>query len=258
MINRLSLLTRFSILSLVITAGVFLFVAWGLERRQEDNFLHMEATSAADQVKGILTTNMDFPDFIKPLDKGRYAQVDELIQKSIVDEHVVGVKLWDTQGRLIYTNGGDRNIVGQTTLDPGRLAQALSGKLSTETSSGAIAGLRVNSSAAVLEIYAPVRLDGSDRVVGVMGVYHDLNVLQPAISGMRLFVLISMGLGAGFLYLSLLASCGALPASWSGAIGRTRSWMRKSRRGGPSFPRSMSCRATWPNHHPNKTAFSTS
>lgn len=203
MINRLSLLTRFSILSLVITAGVFLFVAWGLERRQEDNFLHMEATSAADQVKGILTTNMDFSDFIKPLDKGRYAQVDELIQKSIVDEHVVGVKLWDTQGRLIYTNGGDRNIVGQTTLDPGRLAQALSGKLSTETSSGAIAGLRVNSSAAVLEIYAPVRLDGSDRVVGVMGVYHDLNVLQPAISGMRLFVLISMGLGAGFLYLSL-------------------------------------------------------
>ncbi|MFA5802115.1 MAG: HD domain-containing phosphohydrolase [Thermoleophilia bacterium] len=204
-IKKLSLLAKYSILSLIITAGVSLFVAWGLQRNQEARIIDIEADSAADQVETVLASNLLASDFTEPLSAERYQQIDDLIRRDIVHEHVVRVKLWNPDGKLIYSDAGGGEMVGETPEMSHELKEALDGDMATEISN---LEKEENTTEAerfehLLEVYAPVRLDGSDQIVGAFEAYHHLGVLEPGIADMRRFVALSMGAGAVIIYFSL-------------------------------------------------------
>ena len=200
-----SLLASFSLLGAFITVVIAIVSAWSLQHQLEQNALQQEAVDAADQVALILIPNLHLSeaDLSAPMDSARYAQVDALIRKDILQAHLVRVKIWNTGGMVVYSD--EKSLVGQHFPVSGELEKALGGEIAMDVSTLDKAenvgerGLYKR----LLEVYVPIRLAGSKEVVGVYEIYHDLTALEPIIASTRRFVWISVGLGFLVLYGSL-------------------------------------------------------
>ena len=200
-----SLLASFSLLGAFITVVIAIVFAWSLQHQLEQNALQQEAVDAADQVALILIPNLHLSeaDLSAPMDSARYAQVDALIRKDILQAHLVRVKIWNTGGMVVYSD--EKSLVGQHFPVSGELEKALGGEIAMDVSTLDKAenvgerGLYKR----LLEVYVPIRLAGSKEVVGVYEIYHDLTALEPIIASTRRFVWISVGLGFLVLYGSL-------------------------------------------------------
>jgi putative nucleotidyltransferase with HDIG domain len=198
-----SLLTSFSLLGGFITAVIAIVFAWSLEHQLEQDALQQEADSAADQVTLIVSPNLSLADLSAPLDSTRYTQIDALIRKDVLHEHIVRVKIWNKGGLLLYSD--DKSLVGQSFPVSDELEEALGGEIATDVSTldkTENVGER-DLYKRLLEVYVPIRLAGSNEIAGVYEIYHDLAVLDPAIAATRRFVGISVGLGFLVLYGSL-------------------------------------------------------
>ncbi|MBI3762833.1 MAG: hypothetical protein HY260_13375, partial [Chloroflexi bacterium] len=130
---HLSLLARFSLVSFLITAGIAIALAWGIQYELEQNALRQEAESAADQVVTILNPNLETADLTGPLGETRYAQIDALIRQNVIHQHIVRVKIWNRDGLLLYSD--ERDLVGQRFPLSDELKEALNGEIATEVSS---------------------------------------------------------------------------------------------------------------------------
>lgn len=198
-----SLLTSFSLLGVFITAVIATVFAWSLEYRLEQNTLRQEAHSAADQVALILSPNLSLADLSAPLASARYAQIDALIRQHILREHIVRVKIWNKGGLLVYSE--EKSLVGQDFPMSDELEKALGGEIAMEVSTlDKTENLRERGLyKRLLEIYVPIRLAGSNEIVGAYEIYHDLAVLEPTIAATRRFVWIIVEMGFLVLYGSL-------------------------------------------------------
>ncbi len=198
-----SLLTSFSLLGAFITAVIAIVFAWSLEYQLEQITLQQEAHSAADQVDLIVSPNLSLADLSAPLDSDRYAQIDALFRKDILHAHIVRVIILNKGGLVVYSD--EKSLVGQYFPVSGGFEKALGGEIATD-----ISVLDKPENVAekghytrLLEVYVPIRLAGSNEIVGVYEIYHDLTVLEPIIASTRRFVWISVGLGFLVLYGSL-------------------------------------------------------
>lgn len=198
-----SLLTSFSLLGAFLTAAIAIVFAWSLEHQLEQYALRQEADSAADQVALILSPNLSLADLSAPLDSARYSQVDALIHRYILLGHIVRVKIWNTDGLLLYSD--EKSLVGQYFPVSDELEKAWGGEVAMEVSTlDKVENVRERVLYdRLLEVYVPIRLAGSDRIVGAYEIYHDLAVLEPVMAAMRHFVWISVGLSFLVLYGSL-------------------------------------------------------
>ncbi len=202
---RPSLLTSFSLLGGVLTIVIAVVFALALERQLEENALAQEAASAADQVSLILSPNLSAADLAAPLSPARYAEIDALIRREVLHEHIVRVKIWNPEGLLLYSD--DQALTGQMFPVSHELEDALAGEVAMEVST-LDKSENVAEAAAydrLLEIYVPIRPAGSTAIAGAYEIYHDLAALDPLIAATRRFVWLGVGLGFLLLYGSLFA-----------------------------------------------------
>jgi len=203
MSRKPSLLISFSVLGAFITIVIAIVFAWSLEHRLEQNALRQEANSAADQLALILGPNLSLADLSAPLDSTRYTQIDALIHKLIIHQHIVRIKIWNRDGLLLYSD--EKSLVGQYFPGDNDLEKALGGeiimKVSTLDKAENVAERNLYTQ--LLEVYIPIQLTGSDQIVGVYEVYSDLERVEPVITATRRFVWILVGLGFLILYGSL-------------------------------------------------------
>src|SRR5436190_21563926 len=108
---RPSLLTSFSLLGGILTVVIAVVFALALQRQLEQNALRQEAESAADQVSLILSPNLSAAELAGPLSAARYAEIDALIRRDVLHEHIVRVKIWNPTGLLLYSD--DQALIGQ-------------------------------------------------------------------------------------------------------------------------------------------------
>jgi len=198
-----SLLMSFSLLGAFITIITGVAFAWYLQYQLEQNALRQEAENTARQVILILSHNLSPADLSVPLDSIRYAQIDELIHKNVLYEHIVRVKIWNTNGLVVYSD--EKSLAGQYFPIFDNLQKALHGDVATEVSTldKSDNWSERGPYKRLLEVYVPIRLAGSNDIVGVYEIYHDLVVLDPVIADTRRFVWLSVGLGFLILYGSL-------------------------------------------------------
>ncbi len=200
---KLSLLTWFSLITFFITAAIAAGLALGIEYQFEQNALRQAAERAADQVSAILDPNLQPIDLAGPFDPARYAQLDELIRRYILGEHIVRVKIWNRDGLLLYSDA--QEAVGRYFPVSDELGEALAGEIAME-----ISDLTKEENVAehgrydrLFEVYIPLQLQGSTQSMGAYEVYYASDVLEPSLAEMRRFVWVSVGLGFLFLYASL-------------------------------------------------------
>ncbi|MFH1906955.1 MAG: PAS domain S-box protein, partial [Chloroflexota bacterium] len=200
---KLSLLARFTLLSVFITLAIAVGLAWGLQQQLEHNLLLQEAESAAEQVDKIITPNLTLSDLSGPLDPLRYAQIDALIRQNVLGGHIVRVKIWSRDGTLLYSD--ETALVGKRFPLGEHIQEALAGEIGMEISS-----LQKEENIGergrygrLIEVYVPLRPEGSSEVAGAFEIYHDLTVIEPHIDASRRFVWTGVGLGFLILYGSL-------------------------------------------------------
>jgi len=197
LLSRLSLLTRFTLVSLFVTAGIAIVLIIGIQQRLENNALQQEADSAADQVALILNPHLWTADLIGPLTPQHFTALDSLIRNEILYNHIVHVKIYSLDGTVIYSD--EKNLVGQKFPISTELAEALNGRIGMDVSNLSKpenVTERSGQYSQLLEVYVPIHpVDAPDKILGAYEIYHDLSVVQPFIDEMRLFIALSVGLG---------------------------------------------------------------
>ena len=201
---ELSLLTRFTIVSLIVTAAIGIALAWGIQQQIENNELQSASQEAADHVVNLLNPNLHDDDLSGPLGPERYAQVDTMIRQNVLNEQVVRVKIWGRDGLLIYSDEPEN--VGKTFPGDEDLKEALEGKTVTIISEEKEENEAEREQfGRLIEVYVPLRPAGSQQVAGAYEIYHDMSVLEPGLARIRNFVWGSIGIGFLVLYGSLFA-----------------------------------------------------
>jgi len=199
---RDSLLLRFTLLGFVVTALIAVAFSLLVSRKMIANALDDAASEAAHTVITTITPEVGVDDFGAPTPSRVAAW--KLRVGRVVAGDIVRVKVWDASGTVLYSD--DSELIGKTfpLADQGELREALGGELAKELS-----GLEKSENAAersygqLLEIYVPVRLPGSDHVIGVYEVYRRFDSLHQKILGIERLVWGGSGLAFGLLYASL-------------------------------------------------------
>jgi HD-GYP domain-containing protein (c-di-GMP phosphodiesterase class II) len=202
--SRLSLLSKFTLVSLILTSAIAVVLVIGLQQRLENDALLQVANSAAHQVALIMDPNLSAADLQGPIPPARYKTLDFLIREDILLPPIVHVNIYSPDGSVLYSD--QANLVGQKYPISSELSEALSGNIGMEVSNltkPENATERVQYSR-LLEVYVPLQpRDAPNKVLGAYEIYQDLSVIQPTIDDMRLYVSGSVAIGFLVLFGSL-------------------------------------------------------
>jgi HD-GYP domain-containing protein (c-di-GMP phosphodiesterase class II) len=197
--SGMSLLTRFTVVSLFITLMIAIGLAWRLESTLERDALSAVAHNTADQATNILNKKLTVADLEQALGGQRYEQIDTLIHNTLLSADIVRIKIWNRNGLLVYSD--DRNILGKSFHAAEDLQEAFHGEIASD-----ISHLRAAENIdergiyeALFEIYVPLQPADSDSILGAYEVYYDLSKLQPRLIHIRYTVW--SGVGIAFLVL---------------------------------------------------------
>jgi PAS domain S-box-containing protein len=191
------LVLRFALYSalalLLAGVGILWFVSHEAQARAED-----EVTERVSRAAATLSDDLQPSDFAAPAAGSRRASLDALFKPELIGG-VMRVKLWNPDGIVTYSN--DHSLIG-TREDAEELEGVLAGKthrelghLNDEGGSG--------ENIKIVSAYVPVRLDGSNRAVGVLEYYNDYSPVEDEIRSAVKPVAIALGLALLLLFASL-------------------------------------------------------
>lgn len=203
-LGRGSLLVRFSLLSLVVVTLLAVALGWLIQRQMERTALTQQANEVAVVLDGMLSRQLQPSDLrpsTHPADRTRWTALARRLLQA--DHHLVRLKVWDTRGRVVYSNN-PRQIGRSFPIDE-NLRLALRGERAMDVSnlSEAENAEDRDGYSALLETYVPLRSGG--RVVGAYEAYSDLGPLQAQLDDALRTLWGAIALGFLLLYASLFA-----------------------------------------------------
>src|SRR5262245_49803173 len=110
LIQRTSLLFRFSLVSLIVILLIAAGFAWRLESTLESDILQEVANNTAAQASKILDHSLTPADMRDSLQGQRYQEIDTLIRATLLNANIVRIKIWNREGLLVYSD--DQKLVG--------------------------------------------------------------------------------------------------------------------------------------------------
>ncbi len=197
--RRLSLLHRFSLLSLVAAILANVVFSLAISRVLHDHAIDNAKELTANIVLSETRAEFTREELATPrLDD--YEAFSRKVDHLTYGPHVVRVKIWDRDGRVIWSD--DRRLVGQVFTDNHELEEALAGEIPTEISTLDKAEQAFERPfERLLELYVPIHFGEDEEPSNVFEVYQNLDPLEEDIAEQRAIVwLVSTG-GFGFLYL---------------------------------------------------------
>jgi signal transduction histidine kinase len=201
---RESLLFRFSVLSATVLILIAVGLGLVLERQVEHDALIRQADEVAVVVQDVLGNGLTAETFTgQPRIGSQTRWAAKSRRLLLADGHVVRVKVWDTTGRVIFSNNPAQ--IGQSYPIDDNLRTALSGQRAMDISNLSErenAGDRAGHSS-LLETYIPIRING--RVVGAYEAYSDLSAIESEITEARRTIWLSVAAGFLLLFASLFA-----------------------------------------------------
>ncbi|MFC4638419.1 sensor histidine kinase [Deinococcus hohokamensis] len=170
-----NLARQYSLASLVVLLASLLVLGWWVGRKIEAGVTHRAAAAAALYVENFIVKQVqDLPEkgWLSPAQSRGLGQ---LFSSTPFGQEVVSMKVWAPGGRIVY---GDRS--GHTfEVEPDQ-ARAWRGEVASEISSlNAPENRHLRARyGRLLEIYTPIRREGSDQVIAVAEFYQTVSSLQ--------------------------------------------------------------------------------
>jgi signal transduction histidine kinase len=203
-IYRLSRSTQF-----VIAAAVILGLTMAFVGNLVSKTIERSAVQAAANAGGLYMTTFLEP-YVQELSSSdrlsvRTAEaIDRLMTSPTLNVHVVSVKIWNPEGKVVYATNKD--LVGKN-FPTEEIKKALGGDTVTEW--GALKeeenAYERSLGIPLYEIYAPLREFGSDRIIAVGEFYERAEMLQHEIASIRQEVWIIVGTATLSMLLLLFA-----------------------------------------------------
>jgi signal transduction histidine kinase len=201
--QRVSLTWRFAIAALVVVV----VVGYALTRLTStviaDNAQREGELDTRDEVSRHITSRLTRADLETPMSGDRLESFDQYVRNDILSDRVARVKVWNRNGALIYSD--DRAEIGGSFPDDEERDEALGGKTVSAIQKPSKAE---NESEArfgqLLEVYTPIKLGGSDDVVGAFEIYEFYAPVAAQVAETQRYIQLGLMGGLAFLYLVLL------------------------------------------------------
>jgi signal transduction histidine kinase len=178
-LNNLNLVQRYSLAALLVMLLVMVILAWWVGREIEANVIHRVSADSALFVENFVVVPLQELATQRFVSPSNLKTIEELLQTSPLGNEIVAFKIWAPGGLVIF---GDRQ--GETLPITDDQEHAWQGKVWAEVSNlddAENANLKEQFSR-LLEMYIPIRLEGSERVIAVVEFYQTINALEQMIA----------------------------------------------------------------------------
>lgn len=198
-----SLTWRFAITALVAVVVVGYALTQLTDAVVADNAQRGGELDARDEASRHITRRLTPADLETPMSGDRLESFDQYVQSEIVSDRVARVKVWNRNGAVIYAD--DRAEIGKVYSDNADLHAALEGKTVSKIEKPSKSENESEASLGVLlEIYTPIRFEGSDEVVGAFEVYVIYASYAAQAADMQRNIQLGLAGGLAFLYVVLM------------------------------------------------------
>jgi diguanylate cyclase (GGDEF)-like protein len=197
--HRLSLLGKFSLLSLVLMVALGAVLATQLEGQIERRALENAEELARVTARVGVARHLVSRDLGKPLSQVRLSQLDaELRHTGLEAVGLERVKIFNARGILVYSD--DRRLIGKDESRSEAVRKALAGDVVSDIEHGADDRGRDRE---LLEVYTPLRLGTDGEVEGALEVYLSYDAAAAAIERDTRTLYLYLGIGLALLYATL-------------------------------------------------------
>lgn len=205
--KRLSnnLLIRFSVISFVTMFAIGTVLSIVLTNNIRSKALEALTNEAVGASSGRLLNAITPEDLKTPMTGERYDEFHRFVQQSIVSDRTARVKLWGTDGTVIYSN--DPAGVGERFPEKPNFLMALQGKNSIEIKIADDAeNARERFLGTLMEVYTPIVFPGASQPYGVLEIYQYYGPTAAWISDAQRSVIGIVGAGFLILYGGLVST----------------------------------------------------
>lgn len=213
--KRLSLLSRFAIISFVLLLAVGFVLARWLGDVQRERVLadgRNNASIVAEAAAQPLLDPIDLERDFQPLPEDKRKDLDDTIGQAISSDGVVRLKIWNAQHWIVWSDNS--RLIGRWFAGDPALARALEGEtnsLITDLSRPEEMEERIIDRQ-LLAVYVPIRkdvatgqftTDGTGTVIGAFEIYVPYAPIAAALAEDLRTLYVSLAVGLAVLYLGL-------------------------------------------------------
>jgi signal transduction histidine kinase len=205
-LTRPTLLTQFSLISLVLFILIGAILGWGLTQHLERQALDQQRDIVSQLVSPTVSDHLNERVLASgakamPERSADYREIETALSL-LSGSGLVRVKIWNQDGLIIYSDQPE--LVGQRFPVAGDLAEAFEGATTAEISSLSKAeNAEERGYGELLEIYTPIWGSGGGRAKAVFEGYYAIDDLRQNINLTNEFLWMSIVTGFVFLYISL-------------------------------------------------------
>ncbi|MBF6614223.1 MAG: GAF domain-containing protein [Chloroflexi bacterium] len=213
--SRLSLLQRFSIISLVLFIVIGALLGWGLTDYLQRQAIEQEKNTVAFLMPPVagpfLTANILANGICargltpEACSASKAYKTFDSALGTLGGSGLVRVKLWNKDGMVIYSD--DAKLVGRNFPITDELAAAFSGQvvgdISDLTKTENVDERGYGGFTELLEVYTPLQLPGQNGISGAYEGYFDIGDLRDGLTITSEYLWTSIAFGFLFLYISL-------------------------------------------------------
>ena len=180
--TRWSLVQRFRLASLfIMILGTVVIGAW-VGEQIKINVINESATTTALYMDSFITPNLQGLATSNSLTPENFSNLSNVLSKTDLGRQIVTIKVWGKDNRVLYSNSS--SLVGRTFPSAEDLDKARKGEIvaaiSTLQEDENVEERRLYKS--LLEIYIPIRLNGTDQVIAVAEFYKKVDSLESDIA----------------------------------------------------------------------------
>ncbi len=199
--KHITLLSQFSIISLVLMVGIGLMLGFSLTHYFEQTAIAQQRDAVRDLVPPLIGDHITDDVLQHGAQGDSYIDIERMLA-NLGGSGLVRVKIWNRQGDIVYSD--DKNLLGQQYDIDESLAQALDGLTVADISELSKAeNVEESGFGELLEVYTPLRQGGKSEIVGAFEGYYDITDLRDRMNATNQFLWISIAFGFSFLYVSL-------------------------------------------------------
>ena len=182
---RSSLVQRYAMASLPVFLLFSLGLGWWVSRAIERQVIHNVSVNVALYVQSFIAPSLQELADNDSLSPAAIKQIEMLLSDTPLGKRVRSVKVWQTDGRIVYYSR--HQLIGRRFEPTDHLLQALNGRVSAqfEELTDEEDAVEARLGLPLLEIYSPVRDAGSGRIIAVAEFYQDAAFLHEQLSASR-------------------------------------------------------------------------
>lgn len=197
-----SILCRFAVVAFLVFLGIGVSLGWALGHILGRFSLDSMTKDVVKTLSPRVSKHLMVSDLAGPLSGQELDYFDNFVRESVLTDDTVRIKLWNTRGQIVYST--DRPLIGREFPIGMALSTALSGDVARSTSElDKEENIDDSGFGRLLEIYAPVYLEGHGGPAGAFEVYRLYEPIHWDIQQQQRYLYGILGLGLLTVYGSL-------------------------------------------------------